>query len=265
MRCNEQAAMSLHDGLHAVVSGRGRDLVLLHGWGMHAGIWDALVPALSQRFRVHAVDLPGHGASASCDPYTLSRIAAELARQMPSHCLVCGWSLGGQVALAWAGAAPQQVERLALVSTTPCFTQRADWPHALEAAVLQDFARALAGDYEATLKRFLALQAQGDAQARRIMQQLRASLIARSRPDVRALERGLQILRDTDMRGSIAAIKQPVMLIHGDRDKLTPLAAAEHLRDALPDARLAVMRGAAHAPFITDAAGFSAHLTEFMQ
>ena len=70
--------------------------------------------------------------------------------------------------------------RLALVSTTPCFTQRADWPHALEAAVLQDFARALAGDYEATLKRFLALQAQGDAQARRIMQQLRASLIARS-------------------------------------------------------------------------------------
>jgi pimeloyl-[acyl-carrier protein] methyl ester esterase len=258
-------AMNPHQGLHSVVSGRGRDLVLLHGWGMHAGIWDALMPALSRRFRVHAVDLPGHGASASCDPYTLPRIAAELARQMPSRCLVCGWSLGGQVALAWAGAAPRQVERLVLVSTTPCFTRRADWPHAMEAAVLQDFAQALAGDYEATLKRFLALQALGDAQARRVMQQLRTSLLARSRPDAHVLEQGLQILRDTDMRGSMAAIGQPVMLIHGDRDTLTPLAAAEHIRDALPDARLAVMRGAAHAPFIADAAGFSAHLTEFMQ
>lgn len=258
-------AMNLHKGLHSVVSGRGRDLVLLHGWGMHAGIWDALMPALSRRFRVHAVDLPGHGASASCDPYTLPRIAAELARQMPARCLVCGWSLGGQVALAWAGAAPQQVERLVLVATTPCFTRRTDWPHAMEAAVLQNFAQALAGDYEATLTRFLALQALGDAQARRVMQQLRASLLARSRPVARVLEQGLQILRDTDMRGSMAAIGQPVMLIHGDRDTLTPLAAAEHLRDALPDARLAVMRGAAHAPFITDAAGFSAHLTEFMQ
>lgn len=258
-------AKSLNNGLHSAVSGRGRDLVLLHGWGMHAGIWDALVPALSQRFRVHAVDLPGHGASASCDPYTLAQIAAELARQMPARCLVCGWSLGGQVALAWAGAAPRQVERLALVSTTPCFTRRADWPHAMEAAVLQDFAQALATEYEATLGRFLALQALGDAQARRVMRQLKASLLARGRPDARALEQGLQILRDTDMRGSVAAVRQPVMLIHGDRDTLAPLAAAEHLRDALPDARLAIMRGAAHAPFITDAQGFSAHLTEFLQ
>lgn len=262
-------AKSLNNGLHSAVSGRGRDLVLLHGWGMHAGIWDALVPALSQRFRVHAVDLPGHGASASCDPYTLAQIAAELARQMPARCLVCGWSLGGQVALAWAGAAPRQVERLALVSTTPCFTRRADWPHAMEAAVLQDFAQALATEYEATLGRFLALQALGDAQARRVMrqlrQQLKAGLLARGRPDARALEQGLQILRDTDMRGSMAAVRQPVMLIHGDRDTLAPLAAAEHLRDALPDARLAIMRGAAHAPFITDAQGFSAHLTEFLQ
>lgn len=251
--------------LHSEVRGSGRDLVLLHGWGMNAGIWEALAQELSQRFRVHAVDLPGYGASASCDPYTLAQIAAGLAQQMPEHCLVCGWSLGGQVALAWAGAAPRQVERLALVATTPCFTRRADWAHAMEEAVLQDFARALTGDYDATLKRFLALQALGDAQARQVLLQLKKSLFARGRPDARALELGLKILLDTDMRGRMAAVAQPVMIFHGDRDTLTPLAAAEYLHQALPNARLAIMHGAAHAPFITDAPGFSAHLTEFFQ
>jgi pimeloyl-[acyl-carrier protein] methyl ester esterase len=251
--------------LHSEVEGNGRDLVLLHGWGMNAGIWETLAQALSQRFRVHAVDLPGHGASAGCEPCTLARIAALLAQQMPEHCLVCGWSLGGQVALTWAGAAPQQVERLALIATTPCFTRRADWPHAMAPAVLEDFAQALAGDYDATLGRFLALQAIGDGQAKQVLLQLKKNLFARGRPQPRALELGLQILLDTDLRGSMAAIAQPVMIYHGDRDTLAPLAAAEYLQRALPNARLTVMRGAAHAPFIADAPGFSAHLTEFFQ
>jgi pimeloyl-[acyl-carrier protein] methyl ester esterase len=251
--------------LHSVVSGRGRDLVLLHGWGMNAGIWEPLAQELSQRFRVRAVDLPGHGASPSCKPYTLSQIAEELAQQMPEHCLVCGWSLGGQVALNWAGAAPLQVERLALIATTPCFTRRTGWPHAMEAAVLQEFARALAADYDTTLARFLALQALGDDRSKQVLMQLKENLFARGRPDACALESGLKILLDADLRDSMSAIAQPVMIFHGDRDTLAPLAAAQYMQRALPNARLTLMRGAAHAPFIADAPGFCVHLTEFFQ
>ncbi|MEK6593334.1 MAG: alpha/beta fold hydrolase, partial [Pseudomonadota bacterium] len=140
---------------------------------------------------------------------------------------------------------------------------RADWPHAMEQAVLEDFARALAGDYDAALTRFVALQALGDGQAKQVLLQLKKSLFARGRPDARALEFGLKILLDTDMRGRMAAVAQPVMIFHGDRDTLTPLAAAEYLRHALPNAQLAVMRGAAHVPFVADAPGFSVQLTEF--
>ena len=46
--------------------GDGPDLVLLHGWGMHGGVWDELVPRLAARFRVHVPDLPGHGRSTAC-------------------------------------------------------------------------------------------------------------------------------------------------------------------------------------------------------
>ena len=137
--------------LHSEASGSGRDLVLMHGWGMHAGIWDGLASELSPHFRVHAVDLPGYGESATCNPYTLEQMATALADEMPQRCLVCGWSLGGQVALTWAGAAPQQVTQLALIATTPCFARRTDWPHAVEASVLHDFAAALKTDYAGTL------------------------------------------------------------------------------------------------------------------
>ncbi len=249
--------------LHSEVSGSGPDLVLLHGWGMHAGIWAELARELAPCFRVHAVDLPGYGESTTCDPYTLEQMAAALADEMPQRCLVCGWSLGGQVALAWAAAAPQQVARLALIATTPCFARRADWPHALEADVLRAFAQELRTDYAATIKRFLSLQARGDAQARQVALRLRESLFARGEPDSRALRQGLEILLNADLRDRLATVAQPTLVLHGERDKLTPLAAGEHLSRSLPNARLIRLRGAAHAPFVSDAPGVSALLKRF--
>jgi pimeloyl-[acyl-carrier protein] methyl ester esterase len=43
--------------------GEGPDLVLLHGWAMHSGIWSSVRSQLAQYFRLHLIDLPGHGAS----------------------------------------------------------------------------------------------------------------------------------------------------------------------------------------------------------
>jgi pimeloyl-[acyl-carrier protein] methyl ester esterase len=249
--------------LHCEVSGSGPDLVLLHGWGMHAGIWTDLARELAPFFRVHAVDLPGYGSSATCDPYTLDQIAALLARQMPQRCLVCGWSLGGQVALAWAGLSPQQVERLALISTTPCFTRRSDWPHAMEEEVLHAFAQALRTDYAGTLKRFLSLQAAGDAHARQVAQRLKENLFARGDADTGALDQGLAILLNADLRNRLSAVEQPTLVVHGDCDTLTPLAAGEYLSRSLANARLIRLRGAAHAPFVSDSQGMGLILKRF--
>ncbi|HNE00663.1 MAG TPA: pimeloyl-[acyl-carrier protein] methyl ester esterase, partial [Plasticicumulans sp.] len=41
--------------------GSGPDLVLLHGWGMHGGVWDDTVEAFIDDWRVTVIDLPGHG------------------------------------------------------------------------------------------------------------------------------------------------------------------------------------------------------------
>lgn len=249
--------------LHVETAGEGPDVVLLHGWGMHGGVWSELTRALAPRFRVHAVDLPGYGTSPPCQPYALERIASDLAVQMPKLCTVCGWSLGGQVALAWANGAPSQVRRLALIATTPCFARRDDWEHAVEAHVLHEFAQNLAADYDGTLSRFLSLQARGDAQAGPVARRLRDILFVRGRPGTLVLRQGLEILLATDLRPGLHAITQPALVVHGERDVLTPPAAGEHLSRMLPDARLEVIRGAAHAPFVSNPGEVGSLLVDF--
>ena len=79
--------------------GSGPDLILIHGWAMHGGIFAPLAPLLAEHFRVHAVDLPGHGRSIdsdeSIDP---ARCAAHLAARLP-RAIWAGWSYGGLVSL----------------------------------------------------------------------------------------------------------------------------------------------------------------------
>lgn len=249
--------------LHVETTGAGPDVVLLHGWGMHGAIWSELMPELAPRYRVHAVDLPGYGASPVCAPYALERIASELALQMPHPCAVCGWSLGGQAALAWARGAPQQVKQLALIATTPCFAQRDDWPHAVEPHVLHEFAQEVAVNVDSTLKRFFSLQARGDAKAGQVARRLRETLSTRGRPSAQVLQQGLEMLLVMDLRSQLYSITQSTLVVHGDRDRLTPLAAGEYLSRMIPDARLAVVHGAAHAPFVSKPKAVSALLAEF--
>src|SRR5512135_1741833 len=149
------------DAMHVETQGSGAPLVLLHGWGMHGGVWEYLARQLAQEFQVHCVDLPGHGYSAaqSADsPLALDEIVAELSARFGEPLTVCGWSLGGQIALRWARLYPQQVQRLVLVASTPCFVEREDWPFGMAQDTLQHFAAELEQDHAAILRRFLALQ-----------------------------------------------------------------------------------------------------------
>ena len=249
--------------VHVETSGSGPDVVLLHGWGMNRGVWSEIAALLAARFRVHALDLPGCGASTALPLETLDALAHHIAQAAPERCAVCGWSLGGAIALAWAQHAPQQVTRLALIATSPCFVQRPDWPHAVEAQVVHDFSRELARDREATLKRFIVLQARGDVRAGQAARRLRQVVRAQPLPDARTLQQGLAMLLATDMRRQLPAIRQPALVVHGDRDALVPLAAGEHLARALPHARLTVLHGAAHAPFASDPREAGARLADF--
>jgi pimeloyl-[acyl-carrier protein] methyl ester esterase len=240
-----------------------RDVVLLHGWGSGSRIWDDLAPRLAPRFRVHALPLPGYDAVSARAVSSLQVTVEYVARAAPRRCGVIGWSLGGEVALAWARRMPQQVERLALIATTPCFTGRPGWRCATAPAVLDEFGRALAADRDGTLARFVAVQARGDSRAQQVAGVLQQ--LYRSGPSDEVLAAGLAVLSDTDLRREIARVMQPALVLHGARDCIVPAAAGRRLAQALPHARFVLLRTCAHAPFLSRPRQVATLLREFFR
>ncbi|HVS78290.1 MAG TPA: alpha/beta fold hydrolase, partial [Steroidobacteraceae bacterium] len=130
-------------GLYTEVRGSGPTLVLLHGWGLNVRVWDGFAAALCGRFRIVAVDLPGHGRSPwDAERSSLDGQAAQIRETvagLADEYSLLGWSLGGQIALRLAAgqnAAGERarppaagVGRLVLIATTPRFIAGSDWPH----------------------------------------------------------------------------------------------------------------------------------------
>ena len=237
--------------LHIERLGAGPDLVLLHGWGLHGGAWQSLAPRLAASFRIHLVDLPGHGHSRDTPFGTLDEVVDAVAACTPAGAKVCGWSLGGLVALRLATRHPERVAAIALVSSTPCFTRRDDWPHGMAPETLEAFAGGLRAEPAKTIRSFVNLNALGGPHARDRMRELAALLAARGTPPSPALAAGLALLHDTDLRDEVASIDRPAVVIHGGRDVLTPVGAGRWLAGRLPFARLVEIAEAAHLPFVS--------------
>lgn len=237
---------------------------MLHGWGMHGGIWGDTAAQLAQYFQVHCVDLPGHGASAPIAAFTLDSVVGLLAAQFDQPVIVCGWSLGGQIALHWAMCEPGKIKRLVLATSTPCFADRDDWPFGMPQETLQQFAADLEKNHTATLRRFLGLQVRGSEGERELLASLRESLFSRGEPDLVALRGGLEILRDSDLRSVLPQIRQPTLVIAGKRDKLGPPEASDYLAQTLPNARVVKIEGAAHAPFMSHREEFLRYVMGFL-
>lgn len=237
--------------MHIEQRGAGPDLVMLHGWSMHSGVWHELAEKLAMRFRLHLVDLPGHGHSDwQSGDFDLDKLLPELAAETPEKAIWMGWSLGGLLSLAVAQHYPQKVEKLILMAATPCFVQTDDWPCAMEAQVFENFSTSLDVNQQQTLQRFLMLQAKGADKSRETIRQLSEQLAMQHSPDPAALHAGLDCLLKVDMRAALTALACPGQIILGSRDNLIPATMPEQAKNLNPDLHIDMIEGVGHAPFI---------------
>jgi pimeloyl-[acyl-carrier protein] methyl ester esterase len=236
--------------LHVHVEGSGPDLVLLHGWGFHSGAWHDVATDLAGRYRVHRVDLPGHGWSADTDA-PFDEAVEAIAECVPQGSLVAGWSLGGLFAQRLAARHGSRVRGVLLASSTPCFVQRADWPCAMRLATLEAFAHDLERSPQRTLEQFVRLNALHAPGAREAVRALTQRLAERPAARPAGLRRGLQWLREVDLRGECTKVRLPCVIVHGARDAITPIGAGRWLAQAWPGARLVEIGDAAHLPFVS--------------
>lgn len=240
-------------------SGTGDELLLIHGWGMNAALWLPLARELEKDHRVTLVELPGHGESPWNGAASLESWAEQVLEVAPADAIWLGWSLGGLV--MQQAAQMQKLRGLVGMATSPCFVQRDDWPCAMPAAVLENFATELMADRRKTLRRFLALQVQGATDARRLLLELRKSLEERPAPELDALQTGLALLLYSDLRQQLSNLERPLCWILGERDTLVP----KSLATALPAMQLHMIRGAAHAPFLSHLSRVVALLKGFIR
>jgi pimeloyl-[acyl-carrier protein] methyl ester esterase len=232
--------------------GSGRDLVLVHGWGMNAGVWAPLRDRLAERWRVTIIELPGHGDSDfDASRADLAHWVDALLAAAPRRALWLGWSLGGQLSLAAAARAPQRMAGLVLAATNPRFVRASDWPSAMPAATFHAFAEQLAADGSRTLERFLALQVRGAEAAAETLRQLRTAIRRRPPPRAEALQTGLRLLLENDLRGLVAELPVPSLWLFGGRDALVPATTADAISAWLPGGRVHRIPAAGHAPFLS--------------
>lgn len=247
--------------IHYALSGREDGALLLMGnsIGSSMRMWDKVLPALETKYRVLRYDTRGHGASSvPPGPYTLDQLGRDVLRLLDEVGLdrvnYCGLSLGGVVGM-WLGIhAPQRIVRMVLANTAARILNPALWDQRV-ASVRQSGMDALV---EGALARWFTPGYRDQHPAE--MMQIR-QMIASTAPD--GYCGCCAVLRDADLRASLASIRIPSLVITGRHDPATPPSDGRYLASTLPDSQYLEL-DASHLSAWEKAGEFAAAVCEFL-
>lgn len=248
------------------LGGRGEPLLMLHGWGVNSEIWTSLVDELKLFVTVYVVDLPGMGGSTLISPYTLDNIAKEIKANVPiKKCNILGWSLGGQVAMYLAIKMPEFVEKLILMSTTPCFVEKIDWPYGVNKQFFLNFEIEAKKNLNDSLMKFFLIQTRGINDSKKMMKFLKNEFIELRDENKSGMQSALNVLKEADLRNDVKKIDKNTLIITGDKDRLTSTKASVWLYETIKGATLKEIKGANHMPFISHKEAMTASVKKFLQ
>jgi pimeloyl-[acyl-carrier protein] methyl ester esterase len=249
--------------------GRGNPLLFIHGWSFNSGIWKGQIEHLRDQFQIIAVDLRGHGKSgAGKAKLTLEQFASDLAHLVERLELrevnLLGWSMGGSIALRLSLSCPERMKSLILVSTTPSLIQREGFPHALPPVVVKRLRVQVTRSHRKALKAFRDMILSPEEEELDTIDTIKNNLSHEINGSKETAEESLASLMEEDLRNSLYRISLPTLIIHGDRDRICLPGAALFLRERLSNAKLLILKGCGHAPFLTSPLQFRKGLTEFL-
>jgi 2-succinyl-6-hydroxy-2,4-cyclohexadiene-1-carboxylate synthase len=217
-------------------------VVLLHGFSGTHRAWDGVIAALDrERYRPLALDLPGHGEAAGSErPITFAGCVAHVLGRSPKRFTLCGYSMGGRVALHVALVAPERVSRLVLVSCSAGIADDADRAARRESdgALAQELERI---PFEEFIERWRT-QPLFAADPPEVGELARADQ-RRNRPDaLAAVLRGIGTGEMQPLWERLGELAMPVTVVVGDRDAKFR-ALGERMTQLLPQVGLEVVRG----------------------
>lgn len=253
-------------------------LVLIHGWGLNAAVWQPFIENLplsfTDVFQVKAIDLPGFGTKVDkkLSDYSLANICQIIADEISQPAIYLGWSLGGLVATEMAISYPDKVLSLITLASSPYFLEERTknstekcvvWP-GIKAKVLDSFHQQLQVDTKKTVNGFLKIQAMGSPHIRQDIKQISELVFQYKIANKTTLDQSLSLLITSDYRKNLQAITQPFLRLYGEADGLVPKAVIDQVTQLVPMSDLHIFKQASHAPFISHSDDFQAILIHWL-
>jgi 2-hydroxy-6-oxonona-2,4-dienedioate hydrolase len=247
-------------------AGSGPDVILLHGLGADRTAWAATVPALAAKYHVYVPDQVGFGQS---DKPAIDYRVGTLVDFLNAFCnklgiakpTLVGNSLGGWVAMDFALAHPDKVNRLVLVDSAGYSSKRTGG-QPLTRGLLQALnPSTVAGEKQLMSIVFYSKMFASDQFA----EQAFAAHLRKN--DGYTIDRFIaSILRGEDVvDGRLGAIKAPTLVVWGREDALVPLANGKALAEDIPGAQSVVLDSCGHAPPVECAAPFNTALLKYLE
>jgi 3-oxoadipate enol-lactonase len=216
-------------------------LVLSNSLGATLEMWDPQAEQLAQRFRLVRYDTRGHGSSETPrGPYSIDDVGNDVVELLDhldvGRAHIAGLSLGGMTAMWLAINAPERVEKLVLLCTSPQLGPAQGWVDRAE-TVREQGTEAIV---EATLERWFteSYRAQHDVSA------IREMFV---RIDDEGYANCCSIIEHMDLAPNLDGITASTLVIAGAQDPSTPPDQhAQRIVDGIPDARLEILDPGAH-------------------
>ena len=240
-------------------------LLFANSIGTSFQIWDAVVPHLSQRYRVLRYDMRGHGLTQVTPVteeagYSMDTLADDAAGLLDAlgiaRAHVCGLSIGGMMAQRLAVKAPGRVHGLILCDTAGMIGPPSIWADRIAAIR----ARGMGAIADGVMARWFT---QGFRDSRPDQIRGYTAMVARTTED--GYVGCSMAIRDADLRAANAAITAPTLVICGAEDVATPPEVARELAAGIPGARFELLPGAAHIPGVEKPTELAALIDSFLR
>jgi 3-oxoadipate enol-lactonase len=231
--------------VNAAQSGDGPPLFLFHSLLSDRASFDAIVPELSNSFRVIVPELPGFGRS-----HAVSGGLAEVADRMAEavkevaagqQAVVLGNGYGGFVALQMAIRHPSIATKFILADCGAAFSEPGR--DAFRSMAAASSAKGLAAITDVAMRRLFAPEFQREHPE--LMADRREAFL-NTDPDV--FRAACAALADLDLRPELKKVEIPVLVLVGEHDEATPPPMSHELAAGLPQAHLEIIPGCAHVP-----------------
>ena len=260
--------------LHYEDYGKGKPVILIHGYPLSGRAWEKQIPALLDAgYRVITYDRRGFGNSSQpwsgYDPDTFTEDLHKLVTKLDLHNFVLvGHSMGGEEIAHYIGKyGTKDVNKVVFISAVPPFLRKAgDNPEGLDGSLFEELKNAVIEDRPAFMTKFCTDFYNMDVfEGKRVSKQAyqaswNTAIEASPKGSIDCVETW-----GTDFREDLKRIDIPTLVIHGDQDRIVPFPnSGKRMPDFVKDSKLVVVKDGPHGIAWTHAEEVNREILNFL-